>query len=88
MNKFQVVTYNKVEQNVYGHWYVDAMHKEDIIFEFTKKTTEKDICKFLKEHKFLKTADMRRIEVSIGQSLIEVKEKKNSKPLCRLVLVR
>ncbi len=77
--------YEGVEQNEYGHWYANKLAKTDKYFVLKNDATPKDICSLLKADKVIDTADMRKVEAIQGESMIEIREKKGLKPICRLV---
>ena len=85
MRKFKVYTYNVGSQTEKGSWIITD--KKDTGIRCTSKKQEitaKDVCKFLKDEGILESADQRKINAVIGMDLIEVREKKTSKPICRL----
>ena len=85
---YMLYTYEGVQQNDNGHWYADKLAKTERYFVFKDDATPKDICSLLKADKVIDSADMRKVEALQGDTMIEVREKKGLKPLCRLVATK
>ena len=84
MNKYRVVHYTAVTQNDGGDWVV-LDNKLGNTIDLSDKSTPKDICKFLKSETILDSVDLRKVFISdLNSDIIEVKEKKGMKPICRL----
>jgi len=86
---FEAFSYIGPFQNDDGMWTAEALGKLGVHVDIdTEADSVKDICTVLKKEKIIPSADMRRVNATIGTDIIEVHEKKGMKPLCRLVIKR
>ena len=78
----------EVEPTPYnGKWAIKQMHPTASFVEVGDDP--KDLCKRLKGMKYLKTSDMRKLTVSsMDKDIIDILEKKEMKPICRLQIAR
>lgn len=80
------VTYDK-EAQYSSKWVINETHKTDVFIDVGKDP--KDLCKSLVRMEFLYSSDMRKISVSsIDKDIIDIRDKKTLKPLCRLEKAR
>ena len=84
--KYRAIRYTQVEQNEQGYWIIISSEQTNVYYEVydVQTLTEKEVLSFLKNEKVIDTADMRKVNATLGVDLIEVHEKKSLKPLCRL----
>lgn len=85
MARYRVFKYKNVRSTKQG-WIIGELVRTDTVLDIDSKTTGTDLCKELKELKFVpSTSTLRTIQFSdLDSELIEVKQKKDLKPLCRL----
>lgn len=83
--KFNVYNYTSVSKNEEtGLFSINKMNKWGSVY-IEDDSDAKSICKKLKDCKVLDTYDMRKISVSdITSDIIEIKSKKDLKPIMRL----
>lgn len=91
MYLYRVVEITSVSENNDAHysskWVINEMHKTDQFIDIGDDP--KVLCKKLKDLKYIDSADMRKVSVSsMTKDLIEVRNKKDLKPLCRLEIAR
>lgn len=82
---YQVINYVDVQQVSGDLWCVNQVAKTDLVVLIKDNTEAKDICKDLKREGILESANMRTLKISdLSKDIVEIKEKKSGKPLCRL----
>lgn len=91
MSLYQVIEIIEVQENPNAQysskWAITKMHKTETFIEVS--SDPKVLCKKLKELKFIDSCDMRKVSVSsTDKDLIEVRNKKDLKPLCRLEVAK
>ena len=87
MRTYRVFNYTTVKKNSEGAWAVSNMDKTDMTVQIDDDSSPKDVCQKLRNLGVLQSANMRTLKVSdLSKSIIEVKAKKDSQPLCRLQL--
>lgn len=70
-----------------SQWAIIDLNRTDTFVEVSDDA--KDLCKRLKDLKFIDTCDLRKVSVSsLDKDLIEIRNKKSLKPLCRLEIAR
>lgn len=89
MLKFNVYNYTAVSQNPEtGAFSIGSVSKWGSVY-IEDNSDAKAICKKLKDCKVIDTYDMRKIAVSdISKDIIEIKSKKDSKPIMRLERIK
>lgn len=89
--KYLIIEVQEVSQNkkaeYSNQWVIEKLHPTDKFIEIG--SDPKQLCKNLKDLGFIETSDMRKVSVSSMESdLIEIRGKKNLKPLLRLESAR
>lgn len=87
MRLYQVIKVTDVQKvgptSYNSQWAISNSVKTDTFIEV--EDDPKEVCKRLKELKFIDSADLRKVAISdLSKDLIEVRTKKDLKPLCRL----
>ena len=86
MSLYQVIEVSEVFQNSDDKWVIGSLNKTDV---FIHVVDSKTTCMKLKDKGFIDTCDMRKISISsTDKDIIEVREKRTSKPLCRLEIAK
>ena len=81
-----LINYFDVWGNAKEGWEVNNQCVEMDDVEIADDATDKDVCNYLKDHGFLTTSDMRRLEVTNCGDLMEINERKGHKPLFALMM--
>lgn len=80
------ITYNEDVQYS-SKWVINDIHKTDVFIDISKDP--KDLCNSLLHMGFIYSSDLRKVSVSsMDKDIIDVREKKTLKPLCRLERAR
>lgn len=88
MLSYRIILYEDVWDND-GAWAVETTKTSDKVMYVDNTTTEGDILKQLKTFKYLESCDRRKVSTTeLGKDIIEIRQKKDKKPLCRLQRVR
>ena len=88
MTLYRPVLYVDVWNNN-GVWAVNQTKASDKIMFIAELTTPSEILHQLKDFQYIDSCDKRKINVSeLGRDIIEIREKKTRKPLCRLERIR
>lgn len=86
---YKVIQYKNPVKNEDGMWAVERLEDNGICVTINSEDDLKDACKSLKKEKIISTSDLRRLSISdIDKDIIEIKEKKGMKPICRLEIQR
>ena len=87
MANYLIEKYTEVIQTGAG-WAVKSVEKVPAVIVVTPNSKEKDVCKDLKSTNAIpSTSTMRTIQFTdFDKDIIEVVQKKDYKPLCRLVI--
>lgn len=91
MSLYQVIEIVEVSENPEAQysskWVINKMRRTETFIDVGDDP--KVLCKQLKENKFIDSADMRKVSVSsMDKDIIDVRGKKDFKPLCRLEIAR
>ena len=91
MSLYQLVEIQKVSENkeaqYSSNWVIEKMHRTDVFVDVG--SDPKELCKKLKDLKYIDSADMRKVSVSsMDKDIIDIRSKKTFKPLCRLEIAR
>jgi len=88
MLRYRPVLYMDVWDNN-GSWAVNQTKTSDKIVYVQETTTPSELLHQLKEFEYIESCDKRKINVTeLGRDIIEIREKKSRKPLCRLERIR
>lgn len=86
LKQYQVIEYTGIDKSQDGNWVITEINKSDYTMFISEETAPRDICQFLKKEGILDSADMKKLLVTdLDRDIIEVKFKKEKKPICRLV---
>lgn len=82
---YKAIEYRNPIKNEDDMWAIERLEDNGVCVTINSENDLKDVCKSLKKEKILSTSDLRRLFISdINKDIIEVKEKKGMKPICRL----
>lgn len=89
MSTYNVYTFDNVVENKDGSWGAKALTQTDVTVNIDTDTQVKDLCKQLKAENIIPSYDMRKLTVTdLNSDIVEIKQKKDGFPLCRLVKKR
>ena len=83
--RYEIIQYESVEMTSDGLWAINESNRTGVYLTLNENSEPRDICQFLKKSAFIESANMRTLYVTdMASSIIEVKFKKDKKPICRL----